>query len=107
MSVVTTAVLARTPPEETRRAIGRLSLESDVPTEEEFLQFFAVFVGRQWPDRFVCTAVDTETGELIVWKAESGAELARAVASSCSVPCVFPAITIGGTGTWTGGRGAL
>jgi len=95
MSAVTTAVLADAPPEETRRTIGRLSLESEVPTEEEFLRFFALFEGRQWPDGFACTAVDTETGELVVWKAGSGADLARAVASSCSVPCMFPPITIG------------
>jgi NTE family protein len=103
MSAVVTAVLAGTPPEETRREIGRLSLASVVPTEEEFLRFFGLFEGRPWPGRFACTAVDTETGELVVWKAESGAELARAVASSCSVPCMFPPISIAGRRYMDGG----
>jgi NTE family protein len=103
MSAVTTAVLADTPPEETRRTIGRLSLESDVPTEPEFLRFFAIFEGQQWPEPFACTAVDTETGEMVVWKAGSGADLAHAVASSCSVPCMFPPVSIGGRRYMDGG----
>ena len=49
-----------------------------------------------WPRRYACTAVDAETGAFIVWDGGNQAELSRAVASSCAVPCVFPPITIDG-----------
>jgi NTE family protein len=38
-----------------------------------------------------------------VWDATSGAELQRAIASSCAVPGVFPPITIGGSRYMDGG----
>lgn len=108
MTAVITAALSDTPPEEARRALGRLALESSVPTEEEFLGYFAVLEGREWPERFACTAVDTATGEFVVWKAGSDADLRHAVASSCSVPCVYPPVTIGGRRYMDGGmRSAL
>jgi NTE family protein len=103
MTAITTAALSDTPPEEARRALGRLSVESNVPSEKEFLGFFGVLEGREWPDRFACTAVDTASGEFVVWKAGSEADLWHAVASSCSVPCVYPPVTIGGRRYMDGG----
>lgn len=49
-----------------------------------------------WPERYACTAVDAETGELVVWDVESDVPLERAVASSCAVPGIFAPITICG-----------
>jgi NTE family protein len=50
-----------------------------------------------WPTRsYVCTAFDAHDGAFKIWDAASGVDLARAVASSCAVPGVFPAITVGG-----------
>jgi NTE family protein len=40
--------------------------------------------------------VDALTGDFVVWDASSKVGLARAVASSCSVPGVYPPITING-----------
>jgi NTE family protein len=40
--------------------------------------------------------VDAETGEFHVWRETDGVDLARAVASSCSVPGIFPPIAING-----------
>jgi NTE family protein len=95
MAALGTAILSGSPPQEVRRALGRLSLESSVSTEEEFLDFFALLEGQAWPDRFACTAVDTAMGDFVVWRAGSDADLQHAVASSCAVPCVYPPVTIG------------
>ena len=88
-------------PQEVRREIGQFALEAQTMDEESFIKSF----GRQlsegqadkWPARgYACTAVDAETGEFVMWGAESKVGLARAVASSCSVPGVYPPITING-----------
>jgi NTE family protein len=50
----------------------------------------------RWPERVLrLTAVDTETGELVVFDRGSGVELVDAVAASCAVPGVWPPVTIG------------
>jgi NTE family protein len=95
-------------PEEVRREIGAFSLAAATADEATFIGGF----GRQlaeakegeWPGRgYACTAVDCETGEFVVWDKEAGVPLSRAVASSCSVPGVFPAITINGRKYMDGG----
>jgi NTE family protein len=101
--VVAAALGAGTPAEEVRRLLGRLALEAQVVTEDEFLDLFAVLSGHPWPDRFSCTALDTATAEFVVWPAGGQVELHRAVASSCSVPMVCPPITIGGRRYMDGG----
>lgn len=51
----------------------------------------------KWPERDLqITAVDAETGELVVFKRDSGVALIDAVAASSAVPMVYPAITING-----------
>jgi NTE family protein len=88
-------------PQEVRREIGQFALEAKTMDEASFIKSF----GRQlsetaegaWPSRgYACTAVDAETGEFVVWNEGSKVGLARAVASSCSVPGVYPPITING-----------
>ena len=90
-------------PEEVRREIGVFALGA---------QTFIGGFGRQlaqasdgaWPGRgYACTAVDCETGEFVVWNAEAGVPLSRAVASSCAVPGVFPPITLNGRKYMDGG----
>ena len=50
-----------------------------------------------WPSRrYLCTSVDALTGEFQPWDNDSGVPLSRAIASSCSVPGVYPPITIKG-----------
>jgi NTE family protein len=100
---VNAAALSELSVEEARGVLGRRALESNVPSEEEFLGFFSVFDGIDWPERFACTAVDTATGEFVVWGAGAGVELRSAVASSCSLPCVYPPVTIGGRRYMDGG----
>jgi NTE family protein len=61
-------------------------------------------LGGPWPERsYRCTAWDVDSGEFTVWSAASGAPLERAVASSCSVPGIFPPITIDGHRYMDGG----
>lgn len=88
-------------PTEVRQEIGAFALGAKTVDEATFIQSF----GRQlsgdqaegWPQkRYACTAVDAETGEFVVWDNDSKVGLARAVASSCSVPGVYPPITING-----------
>ena len=92
-----------------RADVGRFALESPTITEAAFVATFApMFEGRPWPDGFACTAVDTATGEFRVWDASSNVPLERAIASSCSVPGVYPPITIDGARYMDGGaRSAL
>lgn len=87
---------SETSPEERRAAIGKFALESQTPPEEDFVETYRYLRGEPWPPGFVCSAVDALTGEFVVWNSESEVELDRAVASSCSVPGVFPPITIKG-----------
>jgi len=90
-------------PEEARRILGRFATGSDTGPEEEYLRLFAALAGRPWPEGYVCTAIDTETGALVVWDGASAVPLDVAVASSCSVPGVFPAVTVNGRRYMDGG----
>jgi NTE family protein len=88
-------------PEAVRREIGAFALAAQTADEETFIRGFGRSLAEAqadvWPARdFACTAVDAATGAFVVWNGESGVGLARAVASSCSVPGVFPPITIKG-----------
>jgi NTE family protein len=51
----------------------------------------------EWPERNLkVTAVEAKTGKLTVWDKDSGVDVVHAVASSCAVPFVWPAVTIEG-----------
>jgi len=90
-------------PEEARIALGQIALDADTVPEDAFIGVFAEVAGAAWPASFRCTAVDVLTGALQVWEQSSGVPLPRAVASSCSVPGIFPPITIGGARYMDGG----
>ena len=42
------------------------------------------------------TAVEAESGEFVVFDRDSGVDILHAVAASCAVPLVWPAVTIDG-----------
>jgi len=92
-------------PEQTRVELGKLALEAQTVAEGDFAgaPVFAQLAGRGWPASFRCTAIETKSGELRVWDADSGAPLDLAVASSCAVPMVFPPVTIDGSRYMDGG----
>jgi len=95
-------------PEPAMVELGRRAREADTGPEEGFLALFDELAGQDWPERFACTAVDTASGRFTVWEQASGIPLERGVASSCSVPFVYPPITIGGSRYMDGGmRSAL
>ena len=109
LSALMGAMMRRPPsgpmPEELRRDLGQLSLNGKTISEDDFISRFSGLVddATAWPARFACTAVETLTGEFQVWSKDALAPLARAIASSCSVPSIYPAITIGGRRYMDGG----
>ncbi|MGE5596274.1 MAG: patatin-like phospholipase family protein [Hyphomicrobiales bacterium] len=89
------------PPEEIRREIGQWALQAPTMSEDAFIASFGHLLRDlpedAWPERrYACTAVDAADGSFQLWTNGSGVGLARAVASSCSVPGVYPPITING-----------
>ncbi|WP_421933108.1 patatin-like phospholipase family protein [Phenylobacterium sp.] len=88
-------------PQAVRAEIGAFALAAETSDEATFLQSFGrSFAGLPpdaWPERgFACTAVDALTGEFRMWTKASGVGVTRAVASSCSVPGVYPPVTLKG-----------
>ena len=88
-------------PAEVRREIGAFALAAPTMTEEAFFEScgtsFASQPADAWPERgFACTAVDAESGAFQLWTRQSGVGVVRAVASSCSVPGVYPPVTLKG-----------
>jgi NTE family protein len=86
------------PAKDVRARIGALALASDVGDEEERVDFVSSRLPvTDWPARpLLITGVDAVSGEFVVWSRASGVPLARAVAASCAVPCVFPPVTVAG-----------
>lgn len=79
-----------TVPEAVRRAV----IEHRLPSHE-------------WPQRSLrITAIDSATGELVVFDASSGVALVDAVAASCAVPGVWPLVSIGERRFMDGGVGS-
>jgi NTE family protein len=95
------AVSGSRPAQEVRAEIAAWALNAQTITEDVFIASFGRWLKElpadAWPERrYACTAVDAADGSFVLWNQEAGVGLARAVASSCSVPGVFPPITIGG-----------
>jgi len=87
-------------PAEARAEIGAYALAAETMSEEAFVKSFgrsfADLPDKAWPERgFACTAVDAQDGSFRFWTKDSGVGLARAVASSCSVPGIYPPVTLG------------
>jgi NTE family protein len=88
-------------PVEVRAEIGAYALAAQTMDENAFIESFgrsfSTLPVDAWPERgFACTAVDAETGAFQLWTKESGVGVVRAVASSCSVPGVYPPVTLKG-----------
>jgi NTE family protein len=105
MTALTGAASRAQTPEQTRLELAKLALDADTVPESDFTgaPVFAQLTGRDWPESFRCTAIDTQTGTLRVWDAAAGVPLDRAVASSCAVPAVFPPVTVDGSRYMDGG----
>ena len=91
--------------QETCAEIGAAALAAQTVAEDEWVAYFEDHLeGANWPERpLLLTAVDCETGAFQTWDRDSSAGLGRAVASSCAVPGLFPAVTINGRRYTDGG----
>jgi NTE family protein len=94
-------------PEMTTQAcaeIGAMALASKTGDANEWAAWFEATLRPDWPDRpLLVTAVDAESGEFRAWSREDGVPVAKAVASSCSVPGIFPCVEINGRRYQDGG----
>ncbi|MEU9793274.1 patatin-like phospholipase family protein [Streptomyces sparsogenes] len=86
-------------PADARRKVSRIALETvDAEAENRLIaQRTALIAAESWPRRpLLIPAVDTETGEPIVWDAAAGVPLVRAVAASSAFPGVEPPVAVDG-----------
>ncbi|HEY0225267.1 MAG TPA: patatin-like phospholipase family protein [Mycobacterium sp.] len=90
---------------EQMQRIGAVALETKTVAESVRRQVVAQRLpSHDWPRRVVrLTAIDTATGELVVFDRDSGVELVDAVAASCAVPGAWPPVTIDGGRYMDGG----
>ena len=83
----------------TKRArIGAMSMKAHPPGGEKRIEVIRSRIGVDaWPERELkITAIEAETGRFVVFDKDSGVDLVHAVAASCAVPLVWPAVTIDG-----------
>ena len=101
---------------EVTRVVGQKAMAADTPPEERWVESFEATIGRgtPWPDHvdLRIAALDCQSGERRVWTSADGevVDVARAVASSCAVPGMFPTVAIGDSrytdgGVWSGTNG--
>ena len=84
--------------------VGALALKAKTVPEERWISAFEENGWRGWPERpLLITAVDCESGEFKAFDRDSGVPIATAVAASCSVPAMFPPVTIAGRRYTDGG----
>jgi NTE family protein len=88
--------------------IGAVALASETVPEPVRRDVIAQRLpSHEWPDRELrLTAIDTATGELVVFDRDSGVGLVDAVAASCAVPGAWPPVTIAGRRYMDGGVGS-
>jgi NTE family protein len=93
-----TILRARNDPQRARAMIGRIALKARTVPEAERRAIIAARLPVQtWPERrLLITAVDAHSGEFVTFDRDSGVPLVDAVAASCAVPGVWPAVTIDG-----------
>lgn len=95
------ATSGKRPAEEVRAEIGAWALKSATMSEADLILRFSPSLGGEsdgaWPSKsYACTSVDAADGSFMVWNKDSGIGLARAVASSCAVPGIYPPISFRG-----------
>jgi NTE family protein len=84
-------------PQDMRRRIGTLALEtSTVPESVRRAAVASRLTEPSWPaSNLKLTAIDAESGDLTIFTKDSKVDLIDAVAASCAVPGVWPPVTIG------------
>jgi NTE family protein len=81
-----------------RARIGAMSMKAHAPGGEKRIEVIRSRIGvERWGDRDLkVTAVEAESGKFVVFDKDSGVDIVHAVAASCAVPLVWPAVTIDG-----------
>ena len=94
----TAALAGATSPEDSWRRIGAFALAAKTVTEEARREVIrSRLPSHEWPARRLqIVTVDAVSGEPKIFDRSSGASLVDAVAASCAVPGIWPAMTIGG-----------
>ena len=84
-------------PAELRREVGRRALAVETVPEAARRAVIAGRLARHsWPSRkLAVVAVEASTGDVRVFDKDSGADLVDAVTASCSIPGIWPPVTIG------------
>jgi NTE family protein len=88
--------------------IGAVALSTETVPEPVRREVIAQRLpSHEWPERVLrISAIDTATGELVMFDRTSGVGLIDAVAASCAVPGVWPPVTIGERRYMDGGVGS-
>ena len=92
--------------QQARARLGRAALAAgkDLSEEDWVRTIRSLLPGQMWPPKPLnITAVNADDGAFTVFDETSGAELARVVAASCSVPGAWPPVTIDGVPYMDGG----
>jgi NTE family protein len=78
--------------------VGKMAMRAHPPGGTKRIEVIRSRIGiEKWPDRDLrVTAVEAESGEFVVFDRDSGVDIVHAVAASCAVPLVWPAVTIDG-----------
>ena len=107
-AMITARIGAKTP-EDSRRRIGAYALKAQGISEDAWIDSIASrFERTTWPERrLLINAVDVHSGEHRVFDRDSGVDLVRAVAASCSVPGVFLPVSIDGRRYMDGGMRSI
>lgn len=64
------------------RVVGQAAVLADTMDETTYLRLFDLFQGAAWTEHLSCTAIDADSGELVVWRKDSGVLLPSAAAVS-------------------------
>jgi NTE family protein len=92
-------------PDQLGRRVGRVALAAEtVPASARREVIASRLPVHSWPERRLqLAAVDADSGERVVLDRDAGVDLVDAVAASCAVPGVWPAVPAGGRRLIDGG----